>query len=213
MFPVKVHPNAVTLIFGEGTHPWITPLIKFRSRSKYSHVAYVDPLSGLIIEAAGGIGVRVVTHTEFITKYPKWHTATMFVPCAQYTRQFMVNQIGKPYDHPAVFGYLFAQNWDREDAWTCTEIIAAASGMHRRRTFARISPHDLFSITRPSQFKFNFYPETLVLTKEDRLHSDPTKGNETEINSVRLKLHLWAHEYGWRTNLKRPTLKPIEYPA
>ncbi len=213
MIPIKVHPNAVTLIFGEGTHPWITPLIKLRTRSKYSHVAYVDPLSGLIIEAAGGIGVRVITHAEFISKYPKWHTATMFVPSAQYTRQFMVNQIGKPYDHPAVFGYLFAQSWNTEHAWTCTEVIAAASGIHRRHTFARISPHDLFSITRPSKFRFDYYPEELVLRREDRLKSDPTKGSEEDFNYVKAKLHMWALIHGWDTDLKRPTLKTIEYPT
>ena len=213
MFPVKVHPNAVTLIFGEGTHPWITPLIKVRSRSKYSHVAYVDPLSGLIIEAAGGIGVRVVTHSEFIQKYPKWHTATMFVPDAQYTRQFMISQLGKPYDHSAIFGYLFSQNWNRKDAWTCTELIAAASGMHRSRTLFRVSPHDLFSITRPSKFNFKFYPETLVVPEHLRLASNPSNTDLTAVNQVKELLTSRAVHYGWSTNLKKLKIRTIEFPA
>src|SRR5574343_1918191 len=108
MKKIVVNPHAVTLIFGLGTHPWITPLIKLRTRSRFSHVAYVDPLTGLIIEAAGGKGVRVVSFEDFVAKYPHWHTATMFVPCVQYTRQFMIDQIGKPYDHKAFWAYVFA---------------------------------------------------------------------------------------------------------
>ncbi len=211
MLNCQVNPHAVTLIFGLGTHPWITPLIKIRTRSKFSHVAYVDPLSGLIIEAAGGKGVRVISFDDFIAKYPHWHTATMFVPCVQYTRQFMIEQIGKPYDHKAFWAYVFAQNWEDPKAWTCTEVIAAASGMHRGRTFSRITPHDLYSVTRPHRFEFERYDFNRILTREERWASDPSIGTEQTILNAKTKLTELALKRNWDTSLTKPVFKPIIY--
>ena len=39
---------------------------------------------------------------------------------------FLRAQLGKQYDHMAIFGFLFNRNWRDEDAWICSELQAAA---------------------------------------------------------------------------------------
>lgn len=39
---------------------------------------------------------------------------------------FLGDQLGKPYDHMAIIGFLFGRSWRDEDAWYCSELVAAA---------------------------------------------------------------------------------------
>lgn len=45
---------------------------------------------------------------------------------AKVLRDFVYRQEGKPYDWYAIFGILFYRQWDSEDRWFCSELIAAA---------------------------------------------------------------------------------------
>jgi uncharacterized protein YycO len=40
--------------------------------------------------------------------------------------KFLLAQIGKPYDIYAIAGFIFNRDWQKDDAWFCSELIAAA---------------------------------------------------------------------------------------
>lgn len=62
---------------------------------------------------------------------------------------FLTAQIGKPYDISAIEAFVVGRNWQEEDAWFCSELIAA--GLVRAGVFAyplavpsnKITPADL----------------------------------------------------------------------
>lgn len=39
---------------------------------------------------------------------------------------FLDDQIGKPYDHQAIWAFLFNRDWREQDSWICSELQAAA---------------------------------------------------------------------------------------
>lgn len=207
---VQVHPHAMLVIFGSGKHPLITPIIKLRTNSNYSHVAYIDPLTGLLIESAGGIGVRVTTFEKFIEKYPKHHVAVIFVPCTKYTRQFMINQIGKPYDKKAIWGYLINRDWNDPNAWTCSELLAAASGVYRLGATNRISPQHLHHNSRPAYFEFKRFNKKILSESEIRL-SSPEFGKSADFERIRAKLLEHGKRKNWPSIMKRPKFNHIIY--
>lgn len=52
------------------------------------------------------------------------------IPCtedqAAEWRAFLVRQLGKPYDHAAIWGFVVGRNWRERDSWICSELQAAA---------------------------------------------------------------------------------------
>jgi hypothetical protein len=40
--------------------------------------------------------------------------------------QFLYSQVGKPYDHSAIWGFATGRYWRQEDSWICSELQAAA---------------------------------------------------------------------------------------
>lgn len=62
-----------------------------------------------------------------------------------------VSQIGKPYDISAVTGIAFRRNWQDDDAWFCSELIAWAFGrsgqsLFRRDSLYRVTPQHLWML-------------------------------------------------------------------
>lgn len=209
---LKVHNHCMIMIFGAGTHPLISPVIKMRTGSNYSHVAYVDPLTGLIIESAGGIGVRVVTFEQFTAKYPRYHIGFTVVPCAMYARQFVIHQLGKPYDDFAIWGYLFGRDWNDPSAWTCSEILAAAGATARKGMLNFISPQHLYLHCKPVHFRFDYFQDLNLLTPEEIKLSSPEFGDTETIEAVKTKLLLHGESLGWPSSVPNPRLSPVIYP-
>lgn len=59
-----------------------------------------------------------------------------------------LSQIGKPYDFMAILGFIVHRDWQEDDSWICSELIAWAfqqGGMSLLNTdkINRISPRDL----------------------------------------------------------------------
>lgn len=65
---------------------------------------------------------------------------------------FMRAQLGKPYDVEAIAAFVARRNWERPDAWFCSELVAAAlvaCGWFTYRLateFNHITPRDLLLI-------------------------------------------------------------------
>ena len=115
-----IKPNIIKFHFYKGTG-FVSKLIKWRTISKYSHVAI--EINNRIIEAKEGQGViaRVpscLTNKEFDTIEIKVVDKVKFN--AFY--DFLVLQIGKPYDWEAIFNFI--KNWDKENPnkWFCSEL-------------------------------------------------------------------------------------------
>ena len=101
--------------------------IRWRTWSEYSHAAWVCD-DGSVIEAWRG-GVRHVPsihaqHTQGteidlfaveMTTEKKWAV-----------QEFLIRQIGKPYDYGAILGFMTRAKSENPEKWFCSELIFAA---------------------------------------------------------------------------------------
>lgn len=120
--------NAVRLQFVQG-RALSSSAISWFSSGHFSHVDIVledGRLLGARSDAAGGVkGVAIRK-----AGYEKWNKVVMFsVPCtlAQRTNvhDFAVKQVGKPYDHLAILGFMLNRAWRDTDSWYCSELAMA----------------------------------------------------------------------------------------
>lgn len=146
--------DTAKLIFGKNKG-WVSRLILFVTRSHWSHVAYIDEETGNIIEAAGGRGVVVTTYEQFCQRYTTQLIAEIPVYDKKYVRDQMIQHIGKEYDLYAIFGILFRLDWDNSDRWTCSELIAHCSQLFRANKLFRVTPEQLYVLSKDSDFDFS----------------------------------------------------------
>lgn len=61
--------------------------------------------------------------------------------------EFAMAQLGKPYDYSAIFGFLLRRNWQEDDSWFCSELVATSFIAAGKRLFDetanKISPRDI----------------------------------------------------------------------
>ena len=116
--------------------------------SKYSHVALLD--GDEVIEATWP-AVRVAPLAEVIAA----HSAHVIVdlPCHSPAEVIKAarSQVGKPYDLTALFGLLMHRDWQEEDRWFCSELVAWAfaqggSPLFRADALHRVTPQLLWML-------------------------------------------------------------------
>lgn len=113
--------------------------------SPWSHCAIVD--GDEVVEAAAWYGVRSRLLEEFLAASSLYEIIR--IPCndPEVAIAAARSQIGKPYDWAGVFGIWFRRNWQNEDHYMCSELVAwaqAQSGPALFRTKAsRITPRDI----------------------------------------------------------------------
>lgn len=122
-------------------------IVRVATWSDYSHVDVAMP-DGTFIGAEIGRGVtrfgqdallRNCTHLNYVE-------AKGVNEAAVY--EFLLQQIGKPYDITAIFGMVMRRDWQEDDSWFCSELASAAllagglSVMRKRAN--RITPQNLF---------------------------------------------------------------------
>jgi hypothetical protein len=76
------------------------------------------------------------------------------VPYESTALQFLVDQLGKPYDTPGMLGLGLHRDWQEDDAWWCSELAGAyieAGGrqLFRAGTMRRVDPEDLWRLPFP----------------------------------------------------------------
>lgn len=126
----------------QGTSP-VSRLIQWRTWSPFSHAAWVYG-DGAVIEAWKGVGVheadnlgsahRPGTRVELLsiqlTDSEEWDLMA-----------FLRAQIGKRYDYRGVLGFIsHRDSAQQQNAWFCSELIAAAFESIGRPLLARIPP-------------------------------------------------------------------------
>lgn len=106
-------------------------LIRWKGAGSFSHVDAVRDDGWLV-------GARFDTHGKIPPgvqarppDYETWKLRVVFeIPAtAEQTAAFwgFINaQMGKPYDWLAIISFAIRRNWRTEDAWFCSELIAAA---------------------------------------------------------------------------------------
>ena len=120
----------ITLQFVMGRGP-VSRAIALFSAGLLSHVDAVLPdgrLLGARSDRLDGIppGARIRP-----PKYETWEATTCRPLDAPAEKQsafwdFLFGEVGKPYDHTAIWGFAVGRNWRAPDSWFCSELISAA---------------------------------------------------------------------------------------
>lgn len=103
--------------------------ISWFSSGHFSHVDIVlpdDRLLGARSDAADGVKGVAVRRAN----YELWNKRVVFsVPATNVqvatAYKFAFAQVGKPYDHTAILGFMFNRAWMDSDSWYCSELAMA----------------------------------------------------------------------------------------
>ena len=124
-------------------------IIRWLTGSRWSHCALVNSM-GYAVEAKWP-RVRL-THMDSIANS---HTKSVVIdiPCSDETAAWAwaTAQVGKPYDLTALVGWLSGRDWQEEDSWFCSELVAqafaqAGSPLFRDGTLSRVTPQNLWMV-------------------------------------------------------------------
>ena len=105
----------------------LSRLIRWRTWSDYSHAAWVFPDHSVIEAWKGG-----VTHAPGIlaghAADTEVHLFALDLTIEQRwaIQDFLIRQIGKPYDYAGILGFLAAAKTENPNRWFCSELIFAA---------------------------------------------------------------------------------------
>ncbi|HBA86323.1 MAG TPA: hypothetical protein DCZ95_19760 [Verrucomicrobia bacterium] len=114
----------IALYKGKST---LSRAIRWRTWSEYSHAAWVLD-DGSVIEAWKG-GVRHVRNMA--TQHTPGTDVDLFtlnLTVAQKwaIQDFLIRQVGKPYDYGAILGFMTRAKSENSEKWFCSELIFAA---------------------------------------------------------------------------------------
>lgn len=105
-------------------------LIAWLSQGHVSHVDCVLPNGNLLGSRSDRVGgkpvgvqIRPPDYEKFILKEVLTVPAKPKQERDFYT--FLDAQLGKPYDHAAIWGFVTGRNWRDDDSWICSELQAA----------------------------------------------------------------------------------------
>lgn len=137
--------GAISLLFSTSGHP-MSAVIRVGTWSDWSHVAIID--GNEVIEATAPAGVRrfPINHTK--------RSAIVELPCRdpQAVIAAAASQIGKPYDFTAIIGLGLHRDWQQEDSWFCSELVAWAfekvgDPLFRADCLRRVTPQHLWMLS------------------------------------------------------------------
>jgi uncharacterized protein YycO len=109
---------AILLFHGKGL---ISSLIRWQTRGKYSHAAFLLP-SGEILESWQGDGVRVKTLKNW-DGIDIFHVAGISDDDWEYIIQYAKQQVGKKYDYRAIVRFITRKKLESNDRWFCSELV------------------------------------------------------------------------------------------
>lgn len=132
--------------------------IQLATWSDWSHVSLLD--GDHAIEAVMGHGVRRIPTATAIQCTSRG--ALLAFPARDPARiiKTVTSQIGKPYDYSAVFGLGLRRDWQEDDAWFCSELVAwafqqAGEPLFRAECLRRVTPQHLYMLPALTEVAFN----------------------------------------------------------
>lgn len=125
-------------------------LIRWFTWSRWSHVSVVVS-DTMVIDARAGGGVRYRSLDELLSKASAHEVVDIALPDEGEALAFLQAQIGRRYDWGMVLGVLWRSGrWADPDAWSCSELGAAAECAGRlirfRAEAKRITPELLWIV-------------------------------------------------------------------
>lgn len=139
------------LIFSR-SHGVFSPLVRAVTWSDWSHCGILTK-DNTVVESAFKLGGVVETpYALFTERVDSYTIVEMDCRDAQAIIDAARSQIGKPYDWTGLFGILFHnRNWQEEDKWWCSELIAwafeqAGEPLFTPETRIRISPQHIYML-------------------------------------------------------------------
>jgi len=152
----------ISLLFSTRANPF-SALIRATTWSRWSHVALID--GDTVIESVALKGVRRVPLAEALSHAKA--SARVDLPCRNPAALIAAatSQIGKPYDYAAIVGLGLHRDWQEDDSWFCSELIAwaaeqAHSPLFRSESVRRITPEHLWMLAPANRAPdLVFFPE------------------------------------------------------
>jgi len=140
--------TSIRLLFSTTSNPF-SALIRAATWSRWSHVSMIG--GDFVIEAAALHGVRRVSLMEAFSRAEDREIVAL--PCADPAAVIAAasSQIGKPYDYTAVLGLGLHRDWQEDDSWFCSELVAwgfntAGQPLFRSDCMRRITPQHLWML-------------------------------------------------------------------
>jgi hypothetical protein len=140
--------ETVSLLFSTSRHP-MSAVIRACTWSNWSHVAVID--GDEVIEATAPAGVRRFPVVQAIDHAKRGQIVEL--PCLDPGAVIAAaaSQLGKPYDYTAVLGLGIHRDWQEEDAWFCSELVAwafqhAGEPLFRADCLRRVTPQHLWML-------------------------------------------------------------------
>lgn len=140
------------------THWPASWLIRAGTWSAWSHVALVD--GDQVIESVMGHGVRRVPLYSAIRRASRHTLVSLQARNPALIVSAAAEQIGKPYDYTAILGLGLHHDWQEDDAWFCSELVAwafqqAGEPLFRAECLRRVTPQHLYMLPALPEVAFN----------------------------------------------------------
>jgi uncharacterized protein YycO len=140
--------GAVSLLFTRQRGP-LDMAIRAFTWSRWSHVALIDGYEA--IEALPGSGVVATETQQILLRSREFELVDL--PCRnpEAVRAAASSQIGRPYDWSAILGIALRRNWQADDAWFCSELVAwafeaAGEPLFRADSLRRVTPQHVWML-------------------------------------------------------------------
>lgn len=154
--------GTVSLLFSASRHP-MSAVIRACTWSNWSHVALID--GDEVIEATAPDGVRRFPAVQAINHAK--YGAIVELPCRDPGAVIAAaaSQLGKPYDYTAIVGLGLHRDWQEDDAWFCSELVAwsfaqAGEPLFRADVLRRVTPQHLWMLApAPPPPDIAFFPQ------------------------------------------------------
>lgn len=141
--------SGIQLLFSTTHHPF-SGLIRAATWSRWSHVALVA--GPHVIEAVALEGVRQVSKAYAIERASAYSLVDLPARNPQAIIDAARGQIGKPYDWTAIVGLGLRRDWQEDDSWFCSELVAwaadqAGEAWFRQEALRRVTPEHIWMLS------------------------------------------------------------------
>lgn len=130
------------IVFG-CNRSWISRMIRWRTGSKWSHVAILDTDDVHVIEAKGGFGVLRSDLREFEARYREIEYREIDGDIER-----AIQLIGKPFDNEGIKGVFFRSFKHCPDSWFCSELVAHSTSFIPDEFAQYQTPETLYRLSR-----------------------------------------------------------------
>lgn len=137
--------DTVAVLFSTTSNPF-SWLIRMMTWSRWSHVSIVD--GDTIIQAHALHGVVRSSLAEAIDTAKRVELVRLPARDPAAVIAAAASQIGKPYDWTALLAFILRRDWQEDDSWFCSELVAWAfhrggSPLFRADRISRVTPEHI----------------------------------------------------------------------